>query len=151
MYVCVCARACVCVCVCVYRQVCMYVCVSFMQLMDCALIYLFVEQVVAPVALVLQMLFGGFYVSLSTIPAAIAWLKWISMFKYSFAGTCAFGWQRLHLSAKSACGIFPFAFPSVPVCIWHCGVSLSSAARLAFVSQLEDCVIQGPCVLVISA
>ncbi|XP_065904854.1 broad substrate specificity ATP-binding cassette transporter ABCG2-like [Dysidea avara] len=44
-----------------------------------------VAQTIYTVLLVFAMIFGGFFISLSSIPGWLAWLQWFSFLKYTFA------------------------------------------------------------------
>eukprot|EP01126_Amoeba_proteus_P027056 TRINITY_DN2681_c0_g1_i7.p1 TRINITY_DN2681_c0_g1~~TRINITY_DN2681_c0_g1_i7.p1 ORF type:complete len:151 (+),score=32.69 TRINITY_DN2681_c0_g1_i7:433-885(+) len=43
-----------------------------------------IAQILAPISLVLFMLFGGFFLNLSSIPVYWVWMKQISFFKYTY-------------------------------------------------------------------
>jgi ABC-type multidrug transport system ATPase subunit len=45
-----------------------------------------VAQAIAPVVLIVFLLFGGFYVNTANIPPYFIWLEWISFVKYGFNG-----------------------------------------------------------------
>ncbi|XP_065904848.1 broad substrate specificity ATP-binding cassette transporter ABCG2-like isoform X2 [Dysidea avara] len=44
-----------------------------------------VAQIIYIVLLVFAMIFGGFFVSLNTVPSWVTWLQWFSYFKYTYA------------------------------------------------------------------
>ncbi|XP_065904844.1 broad substrate specificity ATP-binding cassette transporter ABCG2-like isoform X3 [Dysidea avara] len=44
-----------------------------------------VAQIIYIVLLVFAMIFGGFFVSLNTVPSWVTWLQWLSYFKYTYA------------------------------------------------------------------
>jgi len=43
-----------------------------------------IAQVIAPISLILFMLFGGFYLNSDNIPVYYIWLKYLSFFKYTY-------------------------------------------------------------------
>ncbi|PRW60157.1 DNA topoisomerase 3-beta isoform X1 [Chlorella sorokiniana] len=45
-----------------------------------------IAMAIAPLVVVLLMLFSGFYINASTIPAALAWIKWLSHLYYGLMG-----------------------------------------------------------------
>eukprot|EP00164_Ancoracysta_twista_P017105 GFYU01029007.1.p1 GENE.GFYU01029007.1~~GFYU01029007.1.p1 ORF type:complete len:165 (-),score=42.70 GFYU01029007.1:228-722(-) len=43
-----------------------------------------VGNAISAIVIVLQMLFGGFFSNIATIPVWLRWLQWVSVFKYGF-------------------------------------------------------------------
>jgi hypothetical protein len=45
-----------------------------------------VASALAPIIVVLMILFGGFYINVDSLPAALAWLQYLSIMRWAFMG-----------------------------------------------------------------
>jgi hypothetical protein len=62
----------------------------FSQIHSNKILFSILANVLAPVVMIVLMLFGGFYVNTANIPDYFVFLEYISFVKYSFAGSMPF-------------------------------------------------------------
>jgi hypothetical protein len=88
-----------------------------------------VGQIIAPLILIIFLIFGGLFVNLDTVPLAFRWIQWISFITYSnkafaqsefdadFIPVCAPGAQNCFKDGLAIVESFALGNPSKWVCL----------------------------------
>jgi ABC-type multidrug transport system ATPase subunit/ABC-type multidrug transport system permease subunit len=55
-----------------------------------------------PPFLIIGILFGGFYIKISSLPVILDWIPWISVFQWTFRGLCTNEFKGLHFTCDAS-------------------------------------------------